>query len=148
MNTNTGSSPEPARLSGDATDRKRQSSDSVTLGYFWGAVAGQAALEAVASRGELHAPYGCEGRHRRSPTGGLAYGMPLKTATSGDSTESRPRRVPRCGTNTSTASRRVAENRRTMVSARPGASIAINGICALSVRHFLSPNRLQLPRGP
>src|SRR5688572_15129416 len=75
---------------GAHTLRKRQSSDWVDVEPGQ-ARCGQSAQNLFASRTPSHFLAGCVGRQRYSPTGGDAYGIPLKLATSPTVT---PRKAP------------------------------------------------------
>src|SRR5688572_5959703 len=75
---------------GAHTLRKRQSSDCIAVEPGQ-ARCGQSAQNLFASRTPSHFFAGCVGRQRYSPTGGAAYGIPLKLETSPTVT---PRKVP------------------------------------------------------
>src|SRR4026207_1818793 len=66
---------------GAHTLRNRQSSDMAAVEPGQ-ARCGQSAQSLVASRTSFHGVTGCGGRQRLAPTGGAAYGIPLKAATS------------------------------------------------------------------
>ena len=89
IQTITGSCAPVVALAGRQTFKNRQSSDGTRAGGAPAAAAGggpnrpcmQSAPNSAAWRTPVQRATGWGGRHRRSPTGGAAKGMPLKEAT-------------------------------------------------------------------
>src|SRR5438046_949396 len=81
-------------LDGAHTFRNRQSSEEVLeieSAPRGKPICAQSAPNLVASRTPFQVGKGCGGRQRYSPTGGAAYGIPLKMETSPSVT---PRKIP------------------------------------------------------
>ena len=95
IQTITGSFAPGVALAGRQTFRNRQSSEDAGGAGAPGAGGGpnrpcmQSAPNSAAWRTPVHVAAGCGGRHRRSPTGGAAKGMPLKDATPSSTTPCR-----------------------------------------------------------